>query len=260
MSEFDRFIREGDEPVDEFVRECEEMMTVKFILAERKISELLITIATSKKLSDVVAACSRGFDFYDALSASRIKAGKRWSLLPPVRMREQIAFAVNLLYAFDVRAIPLQEFLEEFYHSANGINFSTQLFARGVIAPLKDNVLAYLAGGGEEQAPPKPTARSFSEAGEREDAALPDEAVRDITERLADICDIAEADGLMTDPELKELYSVAGGMAESVKRRDAQLIRTSMTGLTAVIRGGCMAERLSEKTAELDETLRHFGI
>ena len=44
MSEFDRFIREGDEPVDEFVRECEEMMTVKFILAERKISELLITI------------------------------------------------------------------------------------------------------------------------------------------------------------------------------------------------------------------------
>ena len=173
MSEFDRFIREGDEPVDEFVRECEEMMTVKFILAERKISELLITIATSKKLSDVVAACSRGFDFYDALSASRIKAGKRWSLLPPVRMREQIAFAVNLLYAFDVRAIPLQEFL---------------------------------------------------------------------------------------DPELKELYSVAGGMAESVKRRDARLIRTSMTGLTAVIRGGCMAERLSEKTAELDETLRHFGI
>lgn len=272
MSEFDKFIVGGDAPVEEFSRACEEMANVKFILAERKISELLMLIATSEKLSAVVARASAGFDFAETLKSSRIRTGKRWSLLPPVGRRELIAFAVNLLYAFDVRAVPLQEFLEEYYYSANGVNFSFSLFVHSLVLPLRDSVIGEIAD--EEAAasvedlrprpsptpePPSPAAVDYAPP-EEETAYLPEEAVTDIIDRVADVCDLAKASGELTDAEMKELYAVAGGLADGVKRREPELIRSLMTGFAAVIRAGRMADKLGEKASELDETLRHFGV
>lgn len=269
MSEIDKFIVAGDEPVGDFSRACEEMANVKFILAERKISELLMLIATSEKLSSVVARASAGFDFAETLKSSRIKTGKRWSLLPPVGRKELIAFAVNLLYAFDVRAVPLQEFLEEYFYSANGVNFSFSLFVHSIVLPLRDSIVNAIedeaAAACVEDIKPRgesaPEQERATEPSAAEEAAyLPEEAVTDIIDRVADICDLAKADGELTDAEMKDLYAVAGGLADAVKRREPTLLRSLMTGFAAVIRAGRMADKLGEKAEELDETLRHFGI
>lgn len=272
MSEFDKFIVAGDAPVEEFSRACEEMAGVKFILAERKISELLMLIATSEKLSSVVASASAGFDFGECLKNSRIRTGKRYSLLPPVARKELIAFAVNLLYVFDVRALPLQQFIEEYYYSANGINFSFSLFVHSIIIPLRDSIVGVIedeaAAASVEDLPPRAEQATTAPTPEPEPTQvveddsvyLPAEAVDDIIDRLADICDLAKAEGELTDAEMKDLYSVAGGLADGVKRREGRMIRTLMTGFSAVIRAGRMADRLGEKAAELDETLRHFGV
>lgn len=267
MSEFDNFIVAGDGPVEEFARACEETANVKFILAERKISELLMLIATSEKLSDVVARASSGFDFAATLKSSRIRTGKHQSLLPPVGRKELIAFAVNLLYAFDVRAVLLQDFLEEYFYSANGINFSFSLFAHSIILPLRDSIVDELA---EEEAARSvedlPPHRETNDApaaegtDETESVCLPEDAATDFIDRIADICDIAKASGELTDAELKDLYDVAGGVAGAVQQSNAQLIRALMTGFGAVVRAGRMADELGEKVLELDETLTHFGI
>ena len=268
MSEFDKFIVSGDEPVAEFSRACEEMANVKFILAERKISELLMIIATSEKLSAVVARAAAGFDFAETLKSSRIKTGKRHSLLPPVGRKELIAFAVNLLYAFDVRAVPLQEFLEEYFYSANGVNFSFSLFVHSIVLPLRDNLVGAIedeaAAACVEDLKPRsesaPVPDTSPEPAAEETAYLPEDAVIDIIDRLADICDLAKASGEMTDAEMKDLYAVAGGLADAVKRREPTLVRSLMTGFAAVIRAGRMADKLGEKASELDETLLHYGV
>lgn len=142
MPDIDRYTVDGAKSVYDFARVCEEMKNVKFIMAEEKMRELLKIIATSSALRQIVATAAKGFDFSSAFVASRIRAGKRYSLLPPTRRKDLIAYAVNLLYAFDVGAISLQDFLEEYYFSTNGTNFSFLLFVRSIITPLGSAVLA----------------------------------------------------------------------------------------------------------------------
>lgn len=142
MSDIAKYTVDGAGPIYEFARACEEMKNAKFIMAEEKMRELLITIATSSALKQIVATAAKGFDFGSAFVASRIKTGKRYSLLPPIRRNDLIAYAVNLLYAFDIGAISLPDFLEEYYFSTNGTNFSFLLFVRSIITPLRDAVLA----------------------------------------------------------------------------------------------------------------------
>ncbi len=269
-SELDKYIEDGYGPVERFLKACEEMPTVKFILAERKISELLITVATSSVLQSVVSSSSRGFDFRAALSRSRIRTGKRYSILPPASRRELIAYAMNLLYAIDVKAIPLQEFIDEYYWSPNGINFSFKLFAHGIILPLKSSVEAELAERDklpemiEAPAPPPEP-----DEGERKHAspvitvtvtpALSEVAVADLIDRVADVCDVADAEGCSGE-EKKALYAVSTALAEAVKSCDAVRIRSDFDAFADFIRSSALAGRLGESADNLNETLEHYGI
>ena len=47
ISDINKYIDDGDKPVKEFAQICDDMANVKFIMAERRISELLMTVATS---------------------------------------------------------------------------------------------------------------------------------------------------------------------------------------------------------------------
>lgn len=255
-NEFEKYVDNDDEAVYEFCDACKELPNVKFIMAERKISELLIMIATSGKLQAIVANACDGFNFRDAFAKARVRAGKRYSLLPPSRPREMIAFAVNLLYAFDTRAVSLQDFLDEYYYSGNGISFAFTSFAHNVVVPLSDCVLGELRAFSEsarQEIPPR------EETITEYEPLLPDEAVADLTERIADICVIAERSGAGSR-ELEQLYSISGGLSESVNKRDARMMRMLLVGLRGVVASSSYGGLLSEKVDELDETLRHFGV
>lgn len=263
MSDFSRFVDDGDAAVYEFAQACEEMKDAKFIMAESKISELLMIVATSSKLQRVVATAANGFDFPAALKNARIRTGKRYSLLPPVGRRELIAFAMHLLYAFDVRAISLPDFLEEFYFSTNGVNFSFSLFVRSIILPLKDSVEAELRAETEGPAsmPNAPTDEEPAEASADapETAYLPDSAAKDLTARLSKICAEASNADLTADAR-SDLFSLANTLAAAVAERNTGLMRTLMRGLLGVVRSGGYTPTIAEKVSELDETFRHFGI
>ena len=257
MTDFEKYVDDSDECVYAFRRACEDMSDVKFITAERKISELLMLIATSSKLQAIVANASRGFDFKEAFVKARVKAGKRFSLLPPVKPRELIAFAVNLLFAFDTRAVDLQDFLEEYYYSGNGIGFAFTAFSRNVIVPLGDAVVGELRAFSENARVNTPAS---SEPVYEVEPYIPEEAVTDIVNRIADICDIAEQSAELTQEEREEIYSISGGLADSVRKQDIRMVRTLTVGLRGVIRSCGMADYLGEKADELEETLRHFGV
>ncbi len=256
MTEFDRYVDGGDDAVYDFCDACRALSDVKFIMAERSVSELLVMIATSSKLQAIVANACRGFDFPAAFAKARVRSGGRYTLLPPSAPRDLIAFAVNLLYAFDTHSVPLGEFLDEYYYSGNGVSFAFAAFAKNIVTPLADCVEKEL--------------RAFSSAAREERAAepetvseveplLPDEAVADIVNRIADLCDIAEQSGA-TKRELEDLYGVAGSLADCVNKRDVRMVRPLMTGLRGVVSASRQAAALGEKVDELDETFRHFGV
>ena len=257
MTDFDDYVDGSDEAVYEFCDACHALPDVKFIIAERKISELLIMIATSDKLQAIVASACSGFDFADAFAKSRVKAGKRYSLIPPSRPREMIAFAVNLLYEFDTRAVSLQDFLGEYYYSGNGISFAFATFARHIVVPLADCVAGELRAFSASAREELPAAE---ETVTETEPVIPDEAVGDIVERIADMCDIAEKTGAGSR-ELDELYAVCGGLEECVNKRDTRMMRTLLVGLRGVVSASPLLRgALAEKTDELDETFGHFGV
>ncbi len=142
MSEIEKYTVDGMEPVYELARKCDELKDVKFIMADAKLRELLICIATSVVLKKTVADAAKGFDMRKTFGESIIKAGKRYSLLLPMRKNDIIAYTVHLLRAFDVGTASLQDFLDEYFFSENGINFSFLLFVRTVILPFKEAVLS----------------------------------------------------------------------------------------------------------------------
>lgn len=255
-TEFEEYVDDSDDAVYDFCDACRELADVKFIMAERRISELLVMIATSGKLQAIVANACAGFDFREAFAKARVRAGKRYSLLPPSRPRELIAFAVNLLYAFDTHEVGLQEFLDEYYYSGNGVSFAFMSFAHNVVVPLADCVLGELRAFSENAHERiEPREETVTEV----EPFIPDEAVSDITERLADMCELAEKSGA-SRRELDELFSVAGALGESVAKQDIRLSRTLLVGLRGVVASGGLSARLGEKVDELDETLRHFGV
>lgn len=257
MTEFDRYVDGSDEAVYEFCDACRALPDVKFIMAERKISELLVMIATSDKLQAIVAKACAGYDFADSFAKSRVKAGKKYSLLPPSRPRDLIAFAVNLLFAFDTRNVGLQEFLDEYYYSGNGVSFAFGTFAGHIIAPLADCVLGELRAFSEDAHDAIP---AREETVTEVEPVVPDEAVSDIVGRIADMCDIAEKTGAGSR-ELDELYAVCGGLGDCVSKRDTRMMRTLLVGLRGVVNASPLLRgALSEKVDELDETFGHFGV
>ncbi|MBQ7227127.1 MAG: hypothetical protein IJX05_01850 [Clostridia bacterium] len=258
MSDISKYIDYGDAPIVEFYRVCEEMPNVKFILAERKISELLMIIATSSKLQDVIARAVKGFNFRSALTNARIRTGRRQTLLMPTDARQQIAFAVNLLYAIDTKALPLQDFIEEFYWSQSGINFSFSLFAHSVVLPLRASVEAELAPKAPEPIKQEPTPLE-EEPILTPSAILPKDASEDVIERLADLCEIAHDESDITAEEKKGLYAKATAVRESING-DGIALRASMSELIEYVGAGRLAERLKERVEELDETLKHYEV
>ena len=100
-----------------------------------------------------------------------MRSGGRYTLLPPSAPRDLIAFAVNLLYAFDTHSVSLGEFLDEYYYSGNGVSFAFAAFAKNIVTPLADCVEKEL--------------RAFSSAAREESAAEP-ETVSEVEPLLPD--------------------------------------------------------------------------
>lgn len=142
MGGLKEYFNDGEDIVYAFLSACDNMTSAKFVTAERKISELLILIASSTVLHKIVAAAAGSYDFQTSFQNARIKTGQVASLLTPLLPGEQIAFAVNLLYAFDSGAVKFRDFLEEYYFTGNGIAFAFTTFVRNVITPLRRNVEA----------------------------------------------------------------------------------------------------------------------
>ena len=151
----------------------------------------------------------------------------------------------------------MQDFLEEYYYSGNGLGFAFTAFARNVIVPLGDAVLGELRAFSESARAGMP---AQSEPVYEVEPYIPEEAVADIVNRITDICDIAEQSNALRQEEREEIYSVCGGLADSVRKQDIRMVRTLTVGLRGVVRSCGMADYLGEKVDELEETLRHFGV
>ena len=130
------------ESIEKFDQRTSELINSKFLLAEKKIEEVLVTIADSVLLYEIFEHVTEGFDYetFKSVCFSRLANGKGCFKLPK-NSADQIAFCFSLLLEIDGGKIDLLELCSEFFPSEEGRQRSFNIFASQVLIPFKNATL-----------------------------------------------------------------------------------------------------------------------
>lgn len=126
--------------IDDFLVALDGLIESKYILAERKISDVLFQIARTGEIYNLIAKCMINFDFKTewktAISAHFFKL--------PERDEERIAFIFCLLSNIDDGNIDFTNFLSEYFSAANSYS-AYELFSKTVLVELKRLIYKYFS-------------------------------------------------------------------------------------------------------------------
>ena len=126
--------------INNFFDKCDELMDCKFILADRKISELLKSIAVSDILYSFFEHILKSFDYNKAKSLyfnySPDTSNKK-TLLFPEEPSKKLAFIFCILVDFDCKKLDLNNFLQEYFYEDGSYFESFYVFCNQLIKPMK---------------------------------------------------------------------------------------------------------------------------
>ncbi|MBQ7373297.1 MAG: hypothetical protein IJW64_01875 [Clostridia bacterium] len=130
------------ESVEKFDEKSSELINSKFLLAEKKIEELLVTIADSVLLYEIFEHVSEGFDYatFKSVCFSHLADGKGYFRLPK-NDADVIAFCFSLLLEIDGGKVDLLELCDEFFPTEEGKQKGYNLFASQLLIPFKQATL-----------------------------------------------------------------------------------------------------------------------
>ena len=130
------------ESIEKFDQRTSELINSKFLLAEKKIEEVLVTIADSVLLYEIFEHVTEGFDYetFKSVCFSRLANGKGCFKLPK-NSADLIAFCFSLLLEIDGGKIDLLELCNEFFWTEEGRQRSFNVFASQVLIPFKNATL-----------------------------------------------------------------------------------------------------------------------
>lgn len=147
LNRFDN-LNDTEEDVKAFVTACDSMCDAKFLLSERKISDLMRTIATYPRIYDIFRTALKGYNRQAEFLKSQTKVGGRSKLVPPQNQTKLIAYVFCLLLEIDSDKRVLRDFLDEYFYHTNP-NEEFALFCSALIVPFRD-VTEYVYYNGAE--------------------------------------------------------------------------------------------------------------
>lgn len=147
MSEY-RFESHKPEDLAGFRSAADELLSCKFILAEKRISELLKAIAANKELLELFKTALSGYNYSVEFNKSKTSSKGKLKLILPKNQARKIAYVFCLLMEFDTGKRNLKDFLDTYYYMPQP-NASLSLWTRDMITVFKD-VTEYLYINGVE--------------------------------------------------------------------------------------------------------------
>lgn len=122
--------------IEHFTLRVDDLINSSYILADKKISNLLKTVTASKLFYELISFCAEGFCYEDYFLS--LPKGQAFSIEDK---KVLIAFGFSLLTAFDLKEQDLLQILSTYYPSES-FDKSYKLFADGFLKPFKICVLA----------------------------------------------------------------------------------------------------------------------
>lgn len=128
---------QSEEEIKAFVAACNALCEAKFLLGERKIADLLRTIAAGPRLYALFRDALDGYDRKTEFARSAAKVGNRGKLVLPQTQTGLMAYVFCLLMEIDAGKRHLRTFLDEYFYHTNP-NEELALFCSTLIVPFRD--------------------------------------------------------------------------------------------------------------------------
>jgi hypothetical protein len=231
--------------LQDFCLKCDALTASKLILADKKITDLLKTLASSKDLCALLEYCLKDYNYkIEFLKSKRpddAKKGKFVLSLP--QGKDLIAYVFCLLCEFENKEKDLTEFLTEFYDYDELLAGGYLNFCNKVIKPFKETVLQLCSENDDETEEPQ-----YKLKGETLEISNADYKKINKAYQALKKCIIKEA--MLPADDRKEYIKVADAFIDSCFKRDKNLSGV----LLAALKYMCLPYRfLSGKAAALEK-------
>ena len=260
---------DSDERLNDFRLACDEAAAAKFILAEKKISELLQIIAGSKKLFNIMADATQNFDF--AAELKKAVNGREFVL--PTGRKKQIAIVFSLLYAFDSKKLDLQEFIHNHFESEN-VNDEFARFASVILGNFRANVCDEFRAVPEPQPAPEPEEEKpvreeeknffefnfFSQGAENESGDFDKIQASSLLVSVREIIGIVARDPELMPTEREELMLVCEAFEKAVEYGSRETVKIMYIGLKNTIAVSSAVRRLEIQTDNLNRLIKELQL
>lgn len=131
-----------DVNLKDFADACDKMSQSKFIMIDKRISDVLKTIAKSDEIFDYIKDCMINFNFEKEWKLATARMGM---LLIPEEPRKFVAFVFVLLNCLDDKKINASDFLSKYFSKSESQAGPYNEFCQAVIQKFKNLVVAKLS-------------------------------------------------------------------------------------------------------------------
>lgn len=124
--------------IEYFIALCDDLITCKFLVAESKIQRLLIALADTQPIYELVSDCMQIFNRDREMGKAFVTDGKGhfWCNLPTDEAKF-VALVFCTLADIDEKKIDFTDFIKRFFDDEEGVNCYTS-FARRMILPFRE--------------------------------------------------------------------------------------------------------------------------
>ena len=234
--------------LQDFCEKCDSLCSSKLILADKKISNLLKTIAASEDICIFLKDCLEGFNYKIEYLKSKQPDGEKkdkYIIALPTE-KSLVAFVFCLLCEFENKEKDLTDFLIEFYDFNELFNDGFANFCNKVIIPFKNTVTALCSGETEEviESVPLPDIEKIT---------LDKEQYIKINKLCQELYRNINKEGALEAEERKEYLIVAKAFNAACKVND----ETNISILLIALKHMCKSYRfLNNKTRQIEKLLK----
>lgn len=236
--------------LEDFYQKCDELIESKLILADKKISNLLKTIASSKDLCKLFEYCLRDFDYKIEFLKSRQpdakKKGKYILELP--EGKDLIAFVFCLLCDFENRERDLTGYLMEFYDYDELFGSGFRDFCSKTIEPFKREVSIMCLKDQDILQQPEYNL-------DYEQLNIDNQDYKRINKAYQSLKKSIEKEGLLSYEDRKNYIMVADAFIDGCQKKDK---KTSNVLLTALKYMCCNYRFLNNKVSAIEKIFKEI--
>ena len=237
-----------------FKQRCADIISSKFILADKKISNLLRLVAASPQLYSLTEDCLRGFNYeLEFLKARTPSDEGAFTLRLPEDKQKLAAFAFCLLAEFDSKARDFQGFMDVYFNRGGDYVASFEAFTSDIIKPYSVAMTALLAQSADNMDADAVGVKFFGT-----EFADFSQKSRDRLHKLCNaLIQAVNREKQLPEQEKQDMLTMANALLHSVETADKNLIYALYTGAKHMLKGFKNCVSLMK---DLEKVLREYGI